>query len=73
MTLIQRFGSALSLNVHVHMLWLDGVCANVEQPQRKPRLHRARAPASAQLTHLAVAEAYESQKLERLCRHRAPT
>jgi len=25
-TLIQRFGSALNLNVHFHMLWLDGVC-----------------------------------------------
>ncbi|CDI95254.1 protein PvdI(3) [Pseudomonas aeruginosa PA38182] len=24
-TLIQRFGSALNLNVHFHMLWLDGV------------------------------------------------
>ena len=29
--LIQRFGSALNLNVHFHMLWLDGVYdANVE-------------------------------------------
>lgn len=25
MTLIQRFGSALNLNVHFHMLLLDGV------------------------------------------------
>ncbi|EMZ71474.1 transposase family protein [Escherichia coli 174900] len=24
-TLIQRFGSALNLNIHFHMLWLDGV------------------------------------------------
>jgi hypothetical protein len=24
-TLIQRFGSALKLNVHLHMLFLDGV------------------------------------------------
>ncbi|MDL2478836.1 transposase, partial [Klebsiella pneumoniae] len=24
-TLIQRFGSALNLNVHFHMLFLDGV------------------------------------------------
>jgi hypothetical protein len=29
-TLIQRFGSALNLNVHFHMLFLDGVY--VEQP-----------------------------------------
>ncbi len=24
-TLVQHFGSALNLNVHFHMLWLDGV------------------------------------------------
>ena len=24
-TLIQRFGSALNLNIHFHMLYLDGV------------------------------------------------
>jgi len=35
------------------MLWLDGVFENIEQPQRKPRLHRARAPTFAQLTQLA--------------------
>ena len=29
-TLIQRFGSALNLNVHFHMLFLDGVY--VERP-----------------------------------------
>jgi len=32
------------------MLWLDGVDEDIEQPQRKPRLRRARAPTSAQLT-----------------------
>ena len=62
-TLIQRFGSALNLNVHFHMLWLDGVYENVEQPQRKPRLHRTRAPTSAQLTELAGRIAH------RVCRH----
>ena len=63
-TLIQRFGSALNLNVHFHMLWLDGVYeAHVEQPQRKPRLHRTRAPTSAQLTELADRIAH------RVCRH----
>jgi hypothetical protein len=36
------------------LLWFDGVYQeNVKQPQRKPRLHRARAPTSAQLTELA--------------------
>lgn len=31
MTLIQRFGSALNLNIHFHMLFLDGVCI-ADQP-----------------------------------------
>lgn len=62
-TLIQRFGSALNLNIHFHMLWLDGVYENVEQPQRKPRLRRARAPTFAQLTQLADIIA------RRVCRH----
>ena len=29
-TLIQRFGSALNLNIHFHMLFLDGVTDNRE-------------------------------------------
>jgi hypothetical protein len=63
-TLIQRFGSALNLNVHFHMLWLDGVYEeDDESPPRKPRLHRTRAPTTAQLTHLADTIAY------RVCRH----
>ena len=37
----------------------------VEQPQRKPRLHRTRAPTSAQLTQLASTIAH------RVCRHLA--
>ncbi len=63
-TLIQRFGSALNLNVHFHMLWLDGVYEGIsDRPQRKPRLHRTRAPTSAQLTELAGTIAH------RVCRH----
>ena len=65
-TLIQRFGGALNLNIHFHMLWLDGVYEeSVEHPPRKPRLHRARAPTSAQLTQLAGTIAH------RVCRHLA--
>ena len=30
-TLIQRFGSALNLNVHLHMLFLDGVYVEPKQ------------------------------------------
>jgi len=47
-----------------HMLMLDGVYQeDIEQAQRKPRLHRARAPTSAQLTQLAGKIAH------RVCRH----
>ena len=38
-TLIQRFGSALNLNIHLHMLFLDG--AYTFQGNR-PTFHRAR-------------------------------
>ena len=65
-TLIQRFGGALNVNIHFHMLWLDGVYEeNVKHAQRKPRLHRARAPTSAQLTELA------GKIANRVCRHLA--
>jgi len=51
---------------YVAVLWLDGVYQeDIEQAQRKPRLHRARAPTSAQLTQLAGKIAH------RVCRHLA--
>ncbi|ODB89173.1 transposase [Candidatus Thiodiazotropha endoloripes] len=49
-TLIQRFGSALNLNVHFHMLFLDGVYTTM--PWGKSRFHRAHAPAQQELTEL---------------------
>src|SRR5690606_15533728 len=64
-TLIQRFGSALNLNVHFHMLWLDGVYEPDAVRPERPRLHRTRAPTSAQLTQLADTIA------RRVCRHLA--
>jgi hypothetical protein len=46
------------------LLWLDSVYEQViAPPQRKPRLHRTRAPTSAQLTTLAATIAH------RVCRH----
>jgi hypothetical protein len=50
-TLIQRFGSALNLNVHFHMLFLDGVY--VDQPDGAARFRWVKAPTSAELTQLA--------------------
>ena len=46
----QRFGSALNLNVHFHMLFLDGVY--VERPDGSLRFRWVRAPTSAELAGL---------------------
>ena len=48
-TLIQRFGSALNLNlnVHYHMLFLEGVYA--EDGDGKQRFHRVKAPTHDEL------------------------
>ena len=50
-TLNQRFGSALNLNIHFHMLFLDGVY--VERPDGLHRFRCEKAPTSAELTRLA--------------------
>jgi len=50
-TLIQHFGSALNLNIHFHMLVLDGVY--IERPGAAPRFQWVREPTSQQLTQLA--------------------
>ena len=50
-TLIQRFGSALNLNIHFHMLFLDG--AYVERSEGSVRFRWVKAPTSAELTRLA--------------------
>jgi len=50
-TLIQRFGSALLLNIHFHMLFLDGVY--VERPNGTARFRWVKAPTGQELTQLA--------------------
>ena len=50
-TLIQRFGSALNLNIHFHMLFLDGVYA--DYPNGGVRYRWAKAPTSETLNRLA--------------------
>ena len=50
-TLIQRFGSALNLNIHFHMLFLDGVY--VDTRPGAARFRWVQAPSSAELTQLA--------------------
>ena len=65
-TLIQRFASALNLNVHLHMLFVDGVYTFDDE---RPRLHRGCTPAQAELQRLLhtiairVARALERQGL----------
>jgi len=49
-TLIQRFGSALNLNIHFHMLFLDGVY--VDQPNGAARFRWVKSPSSAEITRL---------------------
>ncbi len=51
-TLIQRFGSALNLNIHFHMLFLDGVYVE-GRPGAPPRFQWVREPTFPQLTRLA--------------------
>jgi len=48
-TLVQRFGSALNLNIHLHMLFLDGAYTF---SGNQPTFHRARRPVGAELNDL---------------------
>ena len=48
-TLIQRLGSALNLNPHLHMLFVDGVYTFDDET---PRFHRVAAPTQAELQRL---------------------
>ena len=48
-TFIQRFGSALNLNIHLHLLVLDGAYTFVAG---RPRFHRARAPTDDEIERL---------------------
>jgi len=50
-TLIQRFGSALNLNIHFHMLFLDGVYAGGSN-QHPMWFRQVKAPNRAELTRL---------------------
>ena len=61
-TLIQRFGSALNLNVHTHLLFLDGVYLDTDAG---PRLRRVKAPTSTALDGLVHTLS------ERIARHTA--
>ncbi|MGH7323535.1 MAG: transposase [Candidatus Rokuibacteriota bacterium] len=50
LTVVQRFGGALNLNIHFHTLVLDGVFTN--SAQEGPRFHPTPPPADAEVTRL---------------------
>lgn len=50
-TLIQRFGSALNLNIHYHMLFMDGVY--VDGANEAARFRWVKTPTGEELTRLA--------------------
>jgi hypothetical protein len=50
-TLVQRFGSAANLNIHLHCLVLDGVYRSTEGV---PVFHAVRAPTAGQLQALLM-------------------
>ena len=70
-TFIQRFGSALNLNVHFHMLFLDGVY--VGNKANKLTFKQVNAPTNDQLqTGLQAAvstQTHERKKLDRISRY----
>lgn len=51
MTLIQRFGSALNLNIHFHMLFLDGVY-EVDSQGRTFQFHGIKEPTTKEMSRL---------------------
>jgi hypothetical protein len=51
-TLIQRFGSVLNLNVHFHMLFIDG--AYQEKPYERVKFHPVNAPTARDLNALVA-------------------
>ncbi|MDB3935740.1 transposase [Granulosicoccus sp.] len=51
-TLIQRFGSALNLNLHFHVLFIDGVFS--PKSNGELRFHRVNAPTSKELNALVA-------------------
>ena len=60
-TAIQRFSSSLSLNVHLHMLWLDGVYVEGTDAEAGPRFVRSGAPSTEEVAAVvaSVAERVE--------------
>jgi hypothetical protein len=67
-TFIQRFGSALNLNLHFHTLALDGVYADTREPGSVPRFLPLPPPDDDELARVLAGTA---RRLERLLAERA--
>jgi hypothetical protein len=68
-TLIQRFGSALYLKIHFHMLFLDGVYVGEAGPTA--RFRWVRAPTNAEPTQITHTIAHRQARYRR-CRNTTP-
>src|SRR5262245_19618748 len=49
-TFIQRFGSAINLNLHYHCVFLEGVCRNRSDQDLKPRFVQGEPPSDTDIT-----------------------
>jgi hypothetical protein len=65
-TVVQRFSSSLSLNLHFHTLVLDGVYA-IDEQTGQPRFHNLPAPTTRDVEQLVVAIADNVERF--LARH----
>jgi len=61
-TLIQCFGGALNLNIHFHMIFLDGVYID-GAPESRARFRWVKAPTSDELTQLTHTIAHRVARL----------
>src|SRR5215471_18612673 len=65
-TFLQRFGSALNLNVHFHILFLEGVYLDRTEARLKPRFVTGEAPSDADVA--AVVQKISRRVIRKLCR-----
>ncbi len=58
-TFIQRFGGSINLNIHFHMMYLDGVYTF---PEGKPHFHPITPPTQSEMDHILVSIAHRVVK-----------
>src|SRR5262245_30310113 len=65
-TFIQRFGSALNLNLHFHCIFIEGVYLDRTAAGRKPRFLQAEPPTDTDIA--AVVQQISHRVIRKLCR-----